>query len=59
LSVVVTDALDGIVTLTATGEQVREMGGGGVFDVQAVKSGIPRTFVRGRTTWDLDVTRND
>ena len=48
------DAANGNIVITATGEQTRAMGAGGVFDVQ----GGEVTRLRGRTTWKLDVTRD-
>ena len=49
------DAANGNLVVTATGEQTRLMGGGGVFDVQGEPG--PSTRLRGRTSWTLDVTR--
>lgn len=48
---------DGGVTLSATPEDTRDMGGPGIFDVQAVNDSEVRTFARGVTSWQLDVTR--
>ena len=52
------DAETGLIVVRATGLQVREMGANGVFDVQAIGTdGEPRTFIRAKTSWKLDVTR--
>lgn len=58
LTVDASDAANGVIVVSATGEQTREMGAGGVFDVEAVQDSTPRTFIRGSTSWVLDVTRD-
>ena len=58
LEVDATDADAGLIVVRATGIQVRTMAGNGVFDVQAIGTdGEPRTFIRAKTSWKLDVTR--
>lgn len=57
LDVDTSDAAEGAITVSATGEQTRAMGGKGVSDVQAVFGGLPRTLIRFSTTWKRDVTR--
>jgi len=47
------DAANGNIVVSASGEQTRAMGAGGVFDVQ----GGDVTRLRGRTSWMQDVTR--
>lgn len=55
-----TDAVNGKVVVSATPEQVRIMGDGGVFDIEASDGPLEvKTYLVGRTTWQLDVTRND
>lgn len=57
LTVDSSDAVNGVIVVRATGDQVRAMGRSGVFDIQAVLSGATRTFIRAKTSWKLDVTR--
>lgn len=57
LTVDAADAATGVIVVRATGDQVREMGSSGVFDIQAELSGDVRTFIRAKTKWTLDVTR--
>ena len=53
-----TDADTGLIVVRATGVQTREMGAKGEFDLQATGTdGEPRTFIRAKTSWKLDVTR--
>jgi hypothetical protein len=56
LTVDASQAAAGILTVSATEEQTREMGEAGVFDIQATLPRV-RTFLRARTRWTLDVTR--
>jgi len=48
---------EGVIQITATGTQATEMAQSGVFDLQATNSGVVRTWVRGNTSWQNDVTR--
>ena len=58
LEVDATDADTGLIVVRASGVDVRAMGGNGVFDVQATGTdGEPRTFIRAKTSWKMDVTR--
>jgi hypothetical protein len=57
LTVDATDAATGVLLISATSAQTRAMGANGVFDIQASTPEV-RTFVRGKTKWTLDVTRD-
>lgn len=63
LTVDASDAATGVIVVRASGDvgavegQTREMGGNGVFDLEAVLAGETRTFIRAKTRWSLDVTR--
>jgi len=52
-------AAEGIVTVSADAEGTEDMDGAGVFDVLAELSGVPRGFVRAKTSWERVVTRDD
>lgn len=56
--VVNVDATEGTITVSATPAQTRAMGKDGVADVQAVKDSDVRTFIRFRTDWKRDITRD-
>lgn len=59
LSVDTTNTDSGIIQISASAEQTRQMGGDGVWDVQAQDStGRVKTWFRGKTKWTRDVTRN-
>lgn len=55
---VVGDPADGTVIVTATPEQTRAMAANGVFDVQALQGATVRTFIRCKTKWRRDITRD-
>lgn len=57
LTVDMSQAADGWVTIQADQSATRQMGGPGVFDVQGKIGSLDKTFVRGTTKWRLDVTR--
>jgi hypothetical protein len=52
------DPADGTIVVSATPEQTRAMGASGVFDVQALDGVTVRTFIRCKTKWRQDVTRD-
>lgn len=58
LTVDASDAVNGVIVVSATPEQSRAMGANGVFDIQAVQGSTVRTFIRAATKWKLDVTRD-
>ena len=58
LTVDMSQAADGWVTIHADQDQTRAMAGAGVFDVQGQIGSLDKTFVRGTTKWRLDVTRS-
>lgn len=59
LTVTSTDAVNGVVTVSATPLQTAAMNGPGGFDIQASQGpGEVRTFVRARTSWKLGYTRD-
>lgn len=43
--------------ITATAEQTRAMGESGVWDLQATDGSVVKTFIRGETVYQMDVTR--
>lgn len=58
LAVDSTQAAAGIIGVTASAAQTRAMGTGGVWDLQAIRGDEVRTFLRGTTTYRMDVTRD-
>ena len=62
-SVVIVLAVDasesniGIIRVSATPAQTTEMAASGVWDLQATRDGVVRTWLRGRTNWSQDVSR--
>lgn len=50
---------EGVIVLALTAEQTRRMRDTWVFDVQAERDGRVRTFLRGRSSWLLDITREE
>ena len=59
LAVDSSQAASGQLGLSATSTQTRAMAGSGTWDVQAQRGLEIRTFLRGTTTFMMDVTRND
>jgi len=57
LTVDATGAADGVLVLSASEAQTRAMAGNGVFDIQAATPRV-RTFLRAKTHWKQDVTRD-
>lgn len=58
LTVDTSSADEGVITISATPEQTRAMGRDGLADVQAVDGADVRTFIRFRTVWRRDLTRD-
>lgn len=56
---VVGDPTEGTFMVSATPQQTRAMGKSGQLDVQATQGSTVRTFIRFKTRWKLDVTRDD
>lgn len=57
LSIDISQASSGVLSITASAAQTRLMDGAGVWDLQAERPNEVRTFLRGSTTYLLDVTR--
>lgn len=49
----------GEIAITASATQTRTMGASGVWDLQAKRGAEVKTWVRGKTKYTKDVTRND
>jgi hypothetical protein len=58
LSVDLSLAAVGTIGVSASAAQTRAMGTSGVWDLQAERPGEVRTFLRGATTYLMDVTRD-
>lgn len=56
LTVDSSSAAQGILTVTATPAQTRRMTGRGKWDLQGRDGEVTRTWLRGQTTWQNDVT---
>jgi hypothetical protein len=48
---------EGVITISLTPQQARELGDSGVFDLQATQNGTIRTWLKGSIDWSLDVSR--
>jgi hypothetical protein len=51
-------ASTGVVKISASSIDTALMGGNGVWDLQAISNGAVKTWVRGKTKWTEDVTRD-
>lgn len=58
LTVDLSQAAAGTISISASAAQTRAMGDAGVWDLQAERPGEVRTFLRGSTLWLLDVSRD-
>lgn len=50
---------EGVLTLRFSAAQTRAMQGAGELDVEAVRAGQTRTWLRAATTWTDDITRRE
>jgi hypothetical protein len=57
LTVDASRANEGMILIRVAAEDTANMGGAGVWDLQATRAGLVRTWLRGKTKWTRDVTR--